>query len=344
MAFERPHKSVRFCPGDCIEAMKGMGDDTLDSVVTDPPYHLQSVVKRFSSPDAAPLKDYEGGTGVYKRSSAGFMGKAWDGGDISFKPEFWAEVLRIMKPGAHLLSFGGTRTSHRMVCALEDAGFEIRDTVLWVYGQGFPKSHNISKFIDNALGEEQEVLGKRIYADGHVQNSHASIGFGGSDPQVDQRQITVPTTDEAKQWDGWGTALKPAIELICLARKPLSESTVAENVLAWGTGALNIDGCRIPGNVPHTTRSNSFGMINDDGWKESNTVFGPNSNGRWPANLAHDGSDEVIEMFPESDHARGNKTPTKGAHAWMAGPGVEITDKVDPGDSGSAARFFYHGA
>jgi DNA modification methylase len=171
--------------GDCLKVIRTLADNSIDSCVTDPPYALVSITKRFGKDGAAaPV------AGVYRRSTSGFMGKQWDTGDVAFSVELWAEVFRVLKPGGHVLAFGGTRTQHRLVCAIEDAGFEIRDTIMWVYSQGFPKSHD--------------------------------------------------------QGNGLGTALKPAHEPICVARKPLSEPTVAANVLKWSTGALNIDACRVP--------------------------------------------------------------------------------------------------
>src|SRR6185312_6899295 len=229
---------------DCRDAIKSIANNSLDSCVTDPPYALVSIVKRFGSPDAAPAK----GNDAYMRASAGFMGKTWDTGETAMDPEFWSEVLRVLKPGAHLAAFGATRGYHRMACAIEDAGFEIRDTLMWVYGTGFPKSHDVSKGIDKAAGVEREVVGVNPNAVGRLDNRGKAAGFEGSYgeqavPRVSI--ITAPATDAARQWEGWGTALKPAWEPICLARKPLSEKTVAANVLRWGTGAINVDGCRV---------------------------------------------------------------------------------------------------
>ena len=185
--------------GDCIEEMQKLIDDgvQVDSVVTDPPYHLTSIVKRFGKEDSAPAQF--GTDGAYARASKGFMGKEWDGGDIAFRPETWELALKLLKPGGHLLAFSASRNYHRMAVAIEDAGFEIRDQIMWIYGSGFPKSHNIGK----QIGDEDF---------------------------------------------GWGTALKPAHEPIVLARKPISEKSIADNVLKWGTGGINIDGCRIEGN------------------------------------------------------------------------------------------------
>ena len=261
--------------GDCLEVLKTLPDSSIDACVTDPPYHLTSIVKRFGGANAAACK--EGTDGSFARLSRGFMGKQWDGGDIAFRPELWAEVLRVLKPGGHMVAFSGTRTYHRMACAIEDAGFEIRDMIQWVYGSGFPKSHNVGKGIDKEA------------------------------------------TGAAKQWDGWGTALKPANEPLCFARKPLSEKTVAANVLKWGTGAINIGGCRVEMGAEYNSESiqrqqNSAGAIK--GAFGAASLIGKeiptyNKKGRWPANLIHDGSDEVLAGFPDTDK------------------------------SGSAARFFY---
>src|SRR5262245_50784707 len=281
--------------GDCRDVLVHLPDASIDSCVTDPPYHLTSIVKRFGAPDAAPAQF--GSDGRFSRASAGFMGKQWDGGDVAFDPDTWRAVYRVLKPGGHLLAMGGTRTYHRLACAIEDAGFEIRDTIMWVYGSGFPKSHDVSKGIDRANGATRDVVGRAVYAEGHVQNSNESIGYGGSDPNVDRRLVTAPATDAARQWDGWGTALKPACEPIVLARKPLSEGTVAANVLKHGTGAINIDACRVDG------QAKLFGKPSEsDGYRlhKRNEKWTPNV-GRWPANLIHDGSAEVVEAFPDRD-------------------------------------------
>ncbi len=186
--------------GNCKDVMKNIPSNSIDSVVCDPPYELTSSKRTKPAPhvDGSPYSRHRVGVNGDTKPVGGFMGHEWDGSGIAYDSEMWAEVLRVLKPGGHLLSFGGTRTQHRMVCAIEDAGFEIRDQIQWVYGTGFPKSRNISK--------------------------------------------DLGTTD----WDGWGTALKPAQEPICVARKPVDEKTVAANVVKYGTGAINIDGCRIP--------------------------------------------------------------------------------------------------
>jgi hypothetical protein len=222
-------ETIKLIHGDCLEQLRGLPDCSVDSIVTDPPYGLS------------------------------FMGKKWDYDVPSV--EVWQECLRVLKHGGHLLAFAGTRTQHRMAVRIEDAGFEIRDMIAWVYGSGFPKSLDVSKAIDKAAGAEREVVGKRT----------TGIGTGGGCTPImgdGNRDITAPSTDAAKQWNGWGTALKPAIEPITVARKPLI-GTVAENVLQHGTGAINVDGCRVEG-------------------------------GRWPANFIHDGSEEATDLLGDS--------------------------------------------
>jgi DNA modification methylase len=327
--------TVSILNGDCRDVLAGLEPDSFDSCVTDPPYHLTSIVKRFGSETAAPAKS-NGATGVYARASSGFMGQTWDGGDVAFRPETWAAVFRVLKPGAHLLAFSGTRTYHRMVCAIEDAGFEIRDQLAWVYGSGFPKSLDVSKAIDRAAGAEREKVAPRSVI-GHQRN------IGNRRPYMDNPGHTTdsdtPATPEAAAWQGWGTALKPAWEPICLARKP-PIGTVAANVLAHGTGALNIDGCRVeaaegdydhPGNdLEHTRRGAKD-------WRMPDQQAKPHALGRWPANLVHDGSDEVLAGFPET--TSGNRKPGDYGLMGYMGAGAAPMPGVD-GDTGSAARFF----
>jgi site-specific DNA-methyltransferase (adenine-specific) len=252
--------------------MATMEENSVDSIVTDPPYGLS------------------------------FMGKDWDHG-IPGIP-FWKEALRVAKPGTYLLAFGGTRTFHRLACAIEDAGWEIRDTLMWVYGSGFPKSLDVSKAIDRAAGAEREVIGKKTgrMATPIVDMRCGAYGSGTNNKRIDCSAITAPSTPAAIRWQGWGTALKPAWEPIIMARKPLSEKTVAANVLKWGTGAINIDGCRIGAtrNVPASLskRKTPNAIYSDYGGGVEKEL---DSNiGRWPANLIHDGSDEVMEMFPNN--------------------------------------------
>ncbi len=341
--------------GDCLDILRAMLENSVDSVVTDPPYHLTSIVKRFGAADAAPCK--EGKTGAYSRASRGFMGKQWDGGDIAFRPELWAEVLRVLKPGGYVVAFGGTRTYHRLACAIEDAGFDVRDMVSWIFGSGFPKSHDVSKGIDKAAGATREIVGRKAdprYNSPATATSGAPMG--GIDPRPNSVEnyakaglLTAASTEAARQWEGWGTALKPALEPICLARKPLSEGTVAANVLRWGTGALNIDGCRVEADWENDPSKRGFGYgFNNEGYDKVGavanapgvkTAWTP-SQGRWPANVVTDGSDEVVEAFPQSKgfSSQTDRVTTEsnyfGAHK---NPG----HREGRGDDGSAARYFY---
>lgn len=285
--------------GDSREVLKTFADASIDSCVTDPPYALVSIVKRFGADNAAAAKS-NGASGVYKRASAGFMGQKWDTGETAFDPDFWAEVWRVLKPGAHLLAFSGTRTYHRMVCAIEDAGFEIRDQIGWAYGSGFPKSHDVSKAIDKAAGAVREVVG---IASGARNGNGLNIDYGAyGSAETGKYNLTAPATPEAAQWQGFGTALKPAWEPVVVARKPF-KGTIAANVMAHGTGALNIDGCR----VAYESDSDKAAALSGDAFKRKNTsdkgwslpwmedsekVSAMNAAskeraqaGRWPANL-----------------------------------------------------------
>ena len=364
---------------DCRDVLRGLADNSIDSVVTDPPYALVSIQKRFGKPGSAPAKD------VYGRGAAGFMGKQWDTGETAFSEEFWVEVLRVLKPGGHVVAFSGTRTYHRMAVAIEDAGFEIRDQCKWMheddserdaflaslndeqraqfiklfeehgagqlswdYGSGFPKSHDVSKGIDRvggmppseqasllrsrreAAGLSRDVLAERVgctpssvrdWEEGRARTAGGAIehitpskayraaladllGYSADERRLvgvatDRRNdgtvygvghtgniTTGGHTDLAAQWQGWGTALKPAWEPICLARKPL-DGTVAENVLEHGTGAINIDGCRVDG-TPEPTRfdpskhSHDGYRMNETGAECAARTAGL---GRWPANI-----------------------------------------------------------
>jgi len=275
------------------------------------------------------------------KKSSGFMGKKWDY-DVP-KVEVWQEAMRVLKPGGHALIACGTRTQHRMVVNIEDAGFEIRDCIFWHYGQGFPKSLNISKAIDKAAGAEREVTGSRVADNIKGGNMHASNR--GERHVIELKD--APATEAAKQWDGWGTALKPSTEIFTLARKPLSEKTVAANVLKWGTGGINIDGCRVglpEGQTKDKGNPNRVGTKDD-----SNTPFGRSgarpydpTQGRFPANLIHDGSQEVLDLFP-SPHGAGAKRQgqrdTSADATGMFGMHGKGADRY--GDQGSAARFFY---
>ena len=317
-------KSVTVHFGDCLVVLPTLAECSIDSCVTDPPYHLTSILKRFGGDNAAPAQF--GKDGAYARASAGFMGKQWDGGDIAFQVETWAAIYRVLKPGAHLLAFGGTRTYHRMACAIEDVGFEIRDCIQWLYGSGFPKSHDVSKGIDRTNGFWRGRAG---------DPTRSGDSFGQKYERTDKGDAI---TDAARQWQGWGTALKPACEPIVLARKPLSEKTVAANVLRWGTGAINVDGCRVEGEKPlRETTDGTEGMFG----LGSRLANGSTMQGRWPANVIHDGSDEVVAAFPESESARSEITSTPG-DIYGGGAGLPSHAGIHGfNDSGSAARFFY---
>jgi site-specific DNA-methyltransferase (adenine-specific) len=247
------------------------------------------------------------------------MGKKWDY-DVPSEA-IWRECLRVLKPGGHLLAFAGTRTQHRMAVRIEDAGFEIRDMIAWVYGSGFPKSLDVSKAIDKAAGAEREVVGQYTVSRDMSGGSWADLH--GIPNTAKQHDITAPATEAALQWAGWGTALKPALEPITVARKPLI-GTVAENVLAHGTGALNVDGCRVGNNAGWSYPSGRGGS----GWHGRESLSANLSEpmaatqGRWPANLIHDCSDEVLGLLNDAarffycakaskrDRGEGNSHPT----------------------------------
>ena len=367
--------------GDCFEVLKTIPDSSIDLILTDPPYGLS------------------------------FMGKNWDHGVPGV--QFWIEALRVAKPGAHLFAFGGTRTFHRLAVAIEDAGWEIRDTIMWVYGSGFPKSLDVSKAIDKCNGETGRLhkftdwmrttgltarqldqitdtnmgghyltaasqpaiptaalwdmvrphcgevpawvdeLVQRIEAEREVVGQSAwshQVGVPLPNTYTGQRQnldITAPATEAAKQWQGWGTALKPAFEPIIVARKPLT-GTVAENVLEHGTSALNVDGCRVPLNGEVLTMTRPAANPNTDTKApQTNRSDKPfeyrNDQGRWPANFIHDGSEEVVGLFPQSKSTGGQASLGAFRNGDVYGKGRDERESRDPGfgDSGSAARFFY---
>jgi DNA modification methylase len=278
-----------------------------------------------------------------------FMGKKWDY-DVPSE-DIWRECLRVLKPGGHLLAFAGTRTQHRMAVRIEDAGFEIRDMIAWVYGSGFPKSRNVCLDMDKMEGHGLN-RGHRIA----VANRHHPDGT--LEPNGEQLAAYEPKTDAAREWQGWGTALKPALEPITVARKPL-QSTVAANVLEHGTGAINIDGCRVP-----TDDKLGGGMVSmgrpkaSEGWdrpwmhdpevterkkiEAASKVAAAEALGRWPANVIHDGSEEVVGLFPETGKSTGGRIGNAGGGSVPNVPtGTFEAGNPGYGDTGSAARFFY---
>lgn len=310
--------------GDCLDKLKELSDNSVDSIVTDPPYHLTSIVKRFGKDNSAPAKF--GTDGVFARASKGFMGKTWDGGDIAYNVDMWKECLRVLKPGGHLLSFSGTRTYHRMAVAIEDAGFEIRDMIEWIYGSGFPKSLNIGKAVDKMEGNEREVVGK-ITQPGST-NSRVAMGNGW--------QKKPDLTKGTSEYEGWGTALKPSHEPICFARKPLSEKTVVENVLKHGTGGLNIDESRVGSNEKIQVNVDYKEDNQADGWGTKKCVTEEQQAKRFPANLIHDNSEEVRECFPKT--SKGSAKPRNRNTIGSFGMPNDATPEYS--DSGNASRFF----
>jgi hypothetical protein len=290
--------------------MRLMADNSIDSIVTDPPYGL------------------------------GFMGKEWD----SLPPGLpWAaECLRVLKPGGHLLAFGGSRTWHRLAVAVEDAGFEMRDSIAWLYGSGFPKSLDVSKAIDKAAGAMREVTGR---IPGARNGNGNNVGFGPFTPAADgMRDVTAPATDAAREWEGWGTALKPAFEPIVVARKPLGKGmTVAANVLAHGTGALNIDGSRI-----HSAGSEATQNATGKTKQEGATFEGETKAGRWPANVILDESQAATldAQSGTSKSVKGDRgRQNSGQHGGLAGAAANMKEGSDHArghdDQGGASRFFY---
>lgn len=307
--------------GDSLEKLKELADNSVDSIVTDPPAGIS------------------------------FMGKKWDsdkgGRDawIAWLASIMTEANRVLKPGGHALVWAIPRTSHWTAMALEDAGFEIRNVVHHIFGSGFPKSLDVSKALDKAVGAKREIGPVDKQRAGRLINQlgdyTTDVGWSAGN-----RKITIdpPATDAAKQWDGWGTDLKPAVEHWVLCRKPLSEKNVAKNVLKHGVGGINIDGCRVPlqdGEEGYTI--NRF----TEGAKPFGDAVGcefeshTETKGRFPANLIHDGSEEVVSQFPDTGKSAGGNSKVKGNNVYGTYGEVAESEPCGFGDSGSAARFFY---
>lgn len=335
--------------GDCCVVMASMQENHFDTVICDPPYHLTQA-SRSGSPRQ---NDPETPFGRTKLGSAGFMGKTWDGGDIAFQPETWRAVLRVCKPGAMLLAFGGTRTFHRLVCAIEDGGWETRDCLAWLHGSGFPKSLDLSKALDAAVGAEREVVGPNRFDGLNGKQNLNCYGTASRPPE------TIATTAEAKLWSGWGTALKPAMELICLAMKPL-DGTFAQNAMKHGVAGLNVDGGRIAHDEPAKTTtgrkftSGQLSRRSNDGRDMERLgaiAFGrgirelpasANVAGRWPANVILD--EDAAEMLDEQSgkSSETQRILNRGGGRAMDGWGLDSESKgITYGDSGGASRFFY---
>ena len=302
--------------GNNLDILPTLPDNSVDSIVTDPPYEL------------------------------GFMGKKWDSSGIAYSVELWQQCLRVLKPGGHLLSFGGTRTWHRVAVGIEDAGFEIRDSMAWLYGSGFPKSLDVAKAIDKQSGYQGEVVGTEV-VDVGMQGGSMHAGRG---TKLQEREIKELSL-EAQQWQGWGTALKPAFEPIVVARKPI-EGTVANNVLKWGTGGLNIDGSRIG-----TEQRNNPSASNKDreAWRMNTSETGGRAvQGRWPANIILD--PYTAELLDEqSGQSKGSGPGTHcskrdelgncvghdNAGRSTNGQTFHSNNTQNQPDSGGASRFFY---
>lgn len=322
------NKDYKILNGNMLDMLQVIEKESIDAIVTDPPYGLTSITKRFGKENSAPSQ--YGKDGSFARLSKGFMGKEWDGSGIEYNVEAWRKCFDVLKDGGYLLAFGGTRTFHRIACAIEDAGFEIRDTIMWLYGSGFPKSHNISLSVDKKLGEENR--GHRIA----VANRHHPDGT--LEPNGEQLEPYEAKTDEAKRWQGWGTTLKPAYEPIIVARKPM-RTTVAENVMLYGVGGINIDECRV-GNEAIVVNVSYKEEAQSDGWGTKKCITEKQIRGRFPANIIHDGSEEVVSGFPESE---GGITKEKGGYGFCFDNTKRDSKPMADGygDSGNASRFFY---
>ena len=300
--------------GSNLDVLPTLPDNSVDAIVTDPPYEL------------------------------GFMGKSWDSSGIAYSVELWRECLRVLKPGGHLLAFSGSRTYHRMVVAIEDSGFEIRDMVSWISNKTFPKSMDVSKAIDKAAGADRKVVGinPNVVREAKVVGGSDFGGFTKANPE-----ITEAATDDAKKWAGWGTALKPTVEPIVMARKPL-DGTVANNVLTWGVGGLNIDASRIGFgneqiNLDTVQRQGAENPIQYGGAKPGDVISMYKAGGRWPANVILDEEAATI-VDEQSGFSKSSgiiNRWTEGANVFGGGAGKPYESVQGVADSGGASRFFY---
>ena len=283
--------------GNMLDMLEVIEPNSIDSIITDPPYGLTSITKRFGKENSAECK--YGKDGSFARLSRGFMGKEWDGSGIEYNIETWQKCYEVLKPGGYLLAFGGSRTFHRIACAIEDAGFEIRDTIMWLYGSGFPKSQNISKMLDKKFGKERPIIGYTTNA-GIAKN--AKPDSTGSHIWSGNIRSDEPITNLAKQWQGWGTCLKPSFEPIIVARKPFKGSLV-DNVIKYDVGGINIDECRV-GTEERAYKGcgkSNVGFIGGAFENGSKEEIEYNVRGRFPANtiLTYDEtpSDERLRYF-----------------------------------------------
>lgn len=353
-----------------MDVMRSMPDNSIDAIITDPPYGLSFMGAKWDSFGGSTgretveerqrkSKEYAKRNNGAPRCGNSHKHAPKDGEMAAFQAAMtpvFEEALRVAKPGAHLLCFGGTRTFHRMACAIEDAGWEVRDCVMWVYGSGFPKSMDVSKAIDKALGAEREKVRVPANEVRNPKSINSGHGVEGGDRPWMKKALevgyhekdgNVPATDVAARWYGWGTCLKPAWEPIIVARKPL-DGTVAHNVLTWGVGALNIDACRVPTDetVENHSRSadaaKSKGKYGNSSAQETHQTNGQKL-GRFPANLVHDGSQMVLDLFPQSNGQQGKVAgtePSRTGDNGIYGHYGPRNEFVPRNDSGSAARFF----
>lgn len=327
-------ENIHLVHGESQEELGWLEENSIDAVVTDPPYGLGK------EPDAMEmLRDWIT-KGAHEIKGKGFMGKSWDA--FVPQPNLWKEVFRVLKPGGHVLAFYGSRTFDVGVLAMRIAGFEVRDQLDWLYFSGFPKGKNISKAIDVSLGFEKE-RGTIPTTGGLHGGSGITVGN-----YVGEQLSDVAYSEEAKKWDGWNTQLKPAHEPVVLARKPISEKTLAANVLKWGTGALNIDGCRIgdeerflPPSSADGTNKTPLAPVNVTGYQ------GKIVKGRWPTNVIHDGSEEVEKEFSKYGEVGGGNGDASfvvgmgGKDGRNFGGAVSGAMVQSYADSGTGSRFFY---
>ena len=323
---------------DVVEWAERYEGPRFHALLCDPPYGLGFMGKDWDRFSDEPRRTV--GTGG---TQAPFAAHSVRRGGVAYErwARKWAEaLLPLLYPGAPILCFGGTRTFHRLICGIEDAGFEIRDCLMWVYGSGFPKSLDVSKAIDRAAGAKRTKIGSRNKSGMRGANTFSQDRWTQANRGRITLPITCPATDAAKQWDGYGTALKPAWEPIILGRRPL-EGTVAGNVQKWGTGALNIDGCRI---VTGEKLERVLGKttMSASGWKSVNrSPIAGKDGGRWPANLIHDGSKEVLELFPQKHGGFATRGEYKDGQMFVGYGNIRGGEPRGYGDSGSVARFFY---
>ena len=324
------NENYKLYHGNMLDMLEVIEKESIDSIVTDPPYGLTSITKRFGKENSAECQ--YGKDGSFQRLSKGFMGKEWDGSGIEYNVETWKKCYEVLKPGGYLLAFGGSRTFHRIAVAIEDAGFEIRDTIMWLYGSGFPKSLNISKTLEKREGMIEETTGTLFNNPGGKRDLSKRSDYG---------YIYEPQLYLAKQWQGWGTALKPSFEPIIVARKPFKGSLV-DNVIEYGVGGINIDECRVKF-IENENTLRPTGNKQYFGLSPNVNIIGGSEMGRFPANtiLTYDETDfdEVCGGFPNNtaSYRKGNRDSRKAMFDFGS------QDKTNQGytDNGSASRYFY---